>query len=244
MKLQGKTLAREKRAKWEEKKGRIRQFTLQLQRNPQDYRVQRNLQEAKDEVDDLEREKAQWIQQKMDIKWMQHGDVPSKDQADEEEKDKLDLPLTDLELEEAAKVMKGGKSPGPDGTPVEFYVIMWSTVGTLVSETIKQGTDEGWLPVWFNRGDVVLLPKEGDKRLLANKRPITLLNTVYKIYTKALQRRMTPIMQRLISWNQSAFIPGRNIHTSVLTCNEAIHEVKKSERDYLMLCTVGFLESL
>ncbi|KAL3683570.1 hypothetical protein R1sor_001592 [Riccia sorocarpa] len=32
-----------------------------------------------------------------------------------------------------------------------------------------------------------------------------------------------------------AFLPGRNIHTSVIIRNEAIHEVKQSRRDYILL---------
>ncbi|KAL3692711.1 hypothetical protein R1sor_006362 [Riccia sorocarpa] len=131
--------------------------------------------------------------------------------------------------------MKKGRSPGPDGAPIEFFVILWETTGKLITEVISEGASRGWFPGWFNKGDVVLLPKGGDTRQLSNKRPITLLNTVYKIYTKALQRRVVPVLESVIRWNQSASVPGRNILTSVLTCNEAVHEAKKSGKDYILL---------
>ncbi|KAL3677769.1 hypothetical protein R1sor_020725 [Riccia sorocarpa] len=300
VKMKGKQLAREKRAQSEEAKGRIRQLYIKLQEDPQNHEVQTQIQEVKDELDKRDVEKAKWIQQRIDAKWMLHGDVPSRvffglfktrqkqlemsslldeegneiteenrmceiaerhfqsllaqDKGDEErladimhimgrlnkkaeEKDRelLERQFDKEELYEAAKAMKGGKSPGPDGTPVEFYVDCWNEVGDSVTKVIQQGADEGWFPNWFNLGDVVLLPKTGDQRLLGNKRPITLLNTMYKIYTKAIQRRFVPVLQKLVSWNQSAFLPERNIHTSVLACNEALHAAKNSGRDFLLM---------
>lgn len=43
---------------------------------------------------------------------------------------------------------------------------------------------EGALPWEFLVGDIVLLPKKGNKEHIEKKRPITLLNIVYKIFAK------------------------------------------------------------
>lgn len=40
-------------------------------------------------------------------------------------------------------------------------------------------------------------------------RPISLTNELYKIVTKVIARRLEPIMGKIISPNQSSFIPGR-----------------------------------
>ncbi|KAL3678558.1 hypothetical protein R1sor_021514 [Riccia sorocarpa] len=78
MKAQGKKKAKEKCAKWEEIRGRIRQHTYTLQTDPQSTTAQEKYQEAKDELDEMEKERAKWIQQRLDIRWMTNGDIPSK----------------------------------------------------------------------------------------------------------------------------------------------------------------------
>ncbi|KAL3692573.1 hypothetical protein R1sor_006224 [Riccia sorocarpa] len=254
-KIEGKKRTKERQAKWEEARGRVNLYSKQLEADVGNSLTQSKLQEAKDTLEELEMTRARWIQQKIDAKWIEHGDLPSRiffglfksrqkqmeikslvneqgeevseekemehlaeehfrkllseDKADEErahdiqnilskvkgglteeEQTTLDQPLTEAELLDAATEMKVGKSPGPDGAPVEFLVDLWETAGPLIARVITKGAEGRWFPGWFNRGDVVLLPKGGDIRKLGNKRPITLLNSIYKIYTKALQKRI------------------------------------------------------
>ncbi|KAL3698885.1 hypothetical protein R1sor_012961 [Riccia sorocarpa] len=129
-------------------------------------------------------------------------------------------------MEPCSALTKGADPGSTPGSPL---------ARDLLTQVILKGAEAGWYPEWFNKGDVVPLPKGGDRRSLSNKRPITLLNSMYKIYTKALQGRIVPILQKLISWNQSAFLPGRNTHTSVLTCNEALHVARNSVKDFILL---------
>ncbi|KAL3684415.1 hypothetical protein R1sor_002437 [Riccia sorocarpa] len=157
------------------------------------------------------------------------------DKLSPEEKEAMEKPLNEGEIKAAVDIMKRGKSPGPDGATVEVFAEIWEVAGALINQVITRGANQVRFPAWFTQGDVVLLPKQGDPKLLGNKRPITLLKTVYKIYTKVLQRRLVPVLQRIVGWNQSAFLADRNIHTSILTCNEAIHTARRSGLDYLLL---------
>lgn len=91
------------------------------------------------------------------------------------------------------------------------------------------------MPDFITRGAIVLLPKKADQKLLANKRPITLLNTCYKIGAKAFQRRLSPILQRIISYQQSAFLPGRNIHHSLLLIGEMLHQAHESGEEHILM---------
>lgn len=84
-------------------------------------------------------------------------------------------------------------------------------------------------------GAIVLLKKKADQTRLTNKRPITLLNTIYKIGAKTIQRRVTPILQCLISPQQAAFLPGRNIHHSVLLLSEMLHQAEISGEEHILL---------
>jgi hypothetical protein len=55
------------------------------------------------------------------------------------------------------------------------------------------------------------LYKKKDHSKIENYRPITLLNTDYKILTKALAIQVAKVIHRMIHLNQSGFIPKRSI---------------------------------
>lgn len=145
-----------------------------------------------------------------------------------EEKTALNAPLTLEELGMAVAALSNDKCPGLDGTPNEFYKMNWPVVGPLVLNCISEGIEAQAFPKFVTRGAIVLLPKKADQRYLSNKRPITLLNSIYKIGAKAMQLRVTPILQRTLTSQQTAFLPGRNIHHGLLLMSEMLHRAKAS----------------
>mgnify|MGYP006168054549 CR=1 FL=1 len=60
-------------------------------------------------------------------------------------------------------------------------------------------------------GLITLLYKKGSPREIRNYRPITLLNSDYKIFTKILAYRMNPKLDSIISAAQLGFVPKRLI---------------------------------
>lgn len=53
------------------------------------------------------------------------------------------------------------------------------------------------------------------KRILGNWRPITLLNTDYKMFTAVLAARLKEGLSKIISSTQSGFLKGKSIHNNI-----------------------------
>ena len=132
------------------------------------------------------------------------------------------------EVSEALKNSKNGKAPGADGLTYEFWKEMNKTVTrknkkenaiNALFKVIQDIEKHGIYDENFTKGIMYPLYKKKDRRKIENYRPITLLNTDYKIYTKTLATRLGKVCPRIIHPDQAGFVPGRSIydHTSLTT---------------------------
>lgn len=108
-------------------------------------------------------------------------------------------------------------------------------MGPHLTEILNRGIEREAFTDDLVKGHIVLLPKKLDQTLLTNKRPITLLNVAYKVGAKALQQRLTPMLQRLITPQQFTFLPGRNIHHSLLLMGEMLQQAADSGEEFFLL---------
>jgi hypothetical protein len=91
---------------------------------------------------------------------------------------------------------------------------------------------QGTLPLnRLNFGNIILLPKKNDARIIQQYRPICLLNVSFKLFTKIATNRLTSIAQKLIRPTQIAFLPGRNIMEGAVILHETIHELHTKKQD-------------
>ena len=85
-------------------------------------------------------------------------------------------------------------------------------MGDFIVRSINYGYIAGELSESQRSGIITCLPK-GDKprQYLKNWRPITLLNTIYKIASGVIASRLKTVLNRLVHGDQTGFIPGRYI---------------------------------
>ena len=108
--------------------------------------------------------------------------------------------------------MKSDKSPGGDGFTAEFLKVFWGRLGFLVVRSLNESYLDGELSLTQRRGIITCLPKpDKDRNFLKNWRPITLLNTIYKIGSKVIAERMKLVLEKIISEYQIGFMKNRFI---------------------------------
>lgn len=127
----------------------------------------------------------------------------------------LEGPLLATELYAALQSMEGGKAPGIDGIPVEFYREFWSVIGEDLLTVFYESFKDRNLPLSCRRAVLTLLPKKGDLQEIMNWRPVSLLCADYKILSKALANRLREVMDLVIHQDQTYCVPGRNILDNV-----------------------------
>ena len=98
--------------------------------------------------------------------------------------------LTSSELQNIIRNTQNWKSPGPDGVQ-NFWIKRFSSIHTYLLEIINDFVKgsrciEEWLPI----GRTCVLYKGNDSTQSKNYRPITCLNTMYKILTSTFARHI------------------------------------------------------
>jgi len=108
------------------------------------------------------------------------------------------------------------KSPGSDGLPIEFYKKFWVHIKEYLLDSYAEIWETGELSLTQRQGVITLIPKKGkNTKKLQNWRPITLLNTDYKILTKYVSYYMKEYLNDMINYNQKGFLSGRFIGENI-----------------------------
>jgi hypothetical protein len=141
----------------------------------------------------------------------------------------LEKPFTAEEIKKTMISMPSNKAPGPDGFTTEFYKSAWSVVGEDVVAAIQSFFESGLLLKELNATILTLVPKKLNASFMRDFCPITCCNVLYKCITKIISNRMIPLLDSLVSWNQSSFIPGRNIFKNVLLAQELVRNYHRKD---------------
>ncbi|GJZ24055.1 putative RNA-directed DNA polymerase, eukaryota, reverse transcriptase zinc-binding domain protein [Tanacetum coccineum] len=90
------------------------------------------------------------------------------------------------------------------------------------------------MPTGSNSTFITLIPKVSNPIHVKDYRPISLINTHYKIIAKILANRLAKVIDKIISQEQSAFISGRQILDGPLMLSEMIDWYKKRKKKMLI----------
>lgn len=131
----------------------------------------------------------------------------------------LKRPLTKKEMISALHSCQLHSASGEDGLPFE----LWKLLDNLVVDTFRKAMDgachspqktlqKAPFPVLLG----TLLFKKGDRKDLKNYRPLSVMNSDLRWLAKAEANKLTDALDEVISSNQTAFLPNRQITDSVV----------------------------
>ena len=147
-----------------------------------------------------------------------------------------DQELTTHDFSKAVKDLPNNKTPGPDGIPVEFYKFFWPDIGQELIQSFYISKEIGMLPQSQKLGIINLIPKEDkDIRLLKNWRPISLLNSDYKILTKTLANKMKHALKEIINEDQIGYMENRFCGENTRLIADMIEYVKELKIPSILL---------
>ena len=157
-----------------------------------------------------------------------------KKQITPQQKTNLDKVITKEELEKAIGKLQKNKTPGPDGIPAEFYQTHWVAIDDLYLDFINAVKDTAF-PKQKNTSITTLFYKrKGEIYLLANYRPIALINVDVKILTKLLSMRLKFVLPTIIHESQTA-VYGRQIGDSVHLVRDIIDLANENDEGAALL---------
>jgi len=133
-----------------------------------------------------------------------------------ESAENLDRPLSVQEITLCISLMQNNKSPGPDGFSAEFFKKFAVQLAPLLLDVFNDSLERGVLPPTLNEALIsLILKKDKDPNLCGSYRPISLLNNDVKLLAKILARRLETCLPDIISEDQTGFILGRQLPSSV-----------------------------
>jgi hypothetical protein len=149
---------------------------------------------------------------------------------DDDDKIMCDTEISYDEIIEALVNMSKNKSPGSDGLTTEFYCKFYDCLNHILFKIFNTVYVEGKLSRSMRAGILSLIyKKKGDKRVLKNYRPISLLQVDYKILARIMANRFKKVLPKIISENQTCCIIGRDISNNIANVRDVITLVESDE---------------
>nr|GEU56796.1 RNA-directed DNA polymerase, eukaryota [Tanacetum cinerariifolium] len=183
--------------------------------------------EVSNSIQYLDKIKAMDVAQKAKIKWAIEGDENTRFDNPTDNRVHIDMNFPksitidqqmDLECAVSKEELKRAvwecgpdKSSGPDGFSSGFYRQFWSSIENDVFAAVSHFFTFGDIHNGCNSCFIALIPKVPDANLAKDFRPISLIESMYKIIAKILANRLVGVLGDIVNEVQSAFITERQI---------------------------------
>lgn len=129
------------------------------------------------------------------------------------------------------------KASGPDGLNAGWLKHLWPLLRNKISLFFEKFHSNGEIPQGSNSSFIALIALIPNKKNLVDVgdfRPISLINSSFKLLLKVLANRLKIRLDKLVAEEQTSFISGRNISDGILMANEIIHSMRIRDKDVII----------
>jgi len=150
----------------------------------------------------------------------------------------LDYKFVDTDLIYSLRQLKNKKSARPNGIPNEIWKLLINNkeLRTELLVFLNRCLESAQVPERWEIGEVVSIFKKKDPKLHENYRPITLLDTIYKIYTRLLANRLSRAVDPLLRKSQFGFRKRRSTSHATHVLRRTIEGLfHKTDKDLNLL---------
>ena len=134
----------------------------------------------------------------------------------------LEQEINLAELDFALSEVKLKTASGPDGLSNSFIKKYWKFFRLPLCKYSNYCFQMGSLSPSFKTAQIRLIPKKGDCSKIGDWRPISLMNCIYKIISKAINNRLKKISDTITSRAQKGFTSARYIQEVLINVIEGI----------------------
>lgn len=131
----------------------------------------------------------------------------------------IEAPFSMRELQEAVKLTKPNKSPGPDRIPPEVIRKWGNQTKVKFLNTVNTCWSQGHFPACWKVSNIKILRKAGDRDWSdpSNYRPISLLPVMGKVFERLIAGRLLQGLHGKLSDRQYGFTAGRSTVDAIQT---------------------------
>jgi Reverse transcriptase (RNA-dependent DNA polymerase) len=156
------------------------------------------------------------------------NNIVSNSKLSDAEKEQFDRDISLNELDVAIQSLNENSAGGADGIGTKFLKKYWTFIRLPLHRYTLYAFENGRLTQSFNAALIKLIPKKGNLKNIKNWRPISLLNCVFKIISKAVDNRLQKICDKVLSRGQKGFTSKRYIHECLINITETAAYCEKN----------------
>ena len=142
------------------------------------------------------------------------------------------------EVKSAVKQSKKGKAPGPDNITIDLIDAAGDIINDKLATLFNECLIQSKVPEIWNEAIIILLHKKGDQKNISNYRPISLLNNIYKLFTKIITNRITRTLEENQPREQAGFRRG----FSTIDHLHAVNQLIEKCAEYKIPLVVGLVD--
>ena len=129
------------------------------------------------------------------------------------------IPCPSFRLSEICEMLSAldkNKNGGPDGLPNIFLVNTAASISRPLEIIFNKSLCSGVFPDCWKMAHITPIFKKGDKSRIENYRPVSILNSISKVFERLMYSRVAPSLNALLSTNQHGFYPGRSTVSNLI----------------------------